>query len=110
RSAANHHAPGTGADVSIRLKTTTKMTLMPNTGVATETSPRLSVRNVNTCPTKKQIPATIACQRCNHSNGGPPRSHHSENPSAETQFVTNVALHGPAPPSVARFRNNADTT
>src|SRR5690348_7180404 len=90
-------------------KTVTKRTFSPITGVATDTSPRLSATMVSACPATNSAAITAGC----HSGygPGPARSGSSTTKQpAATTFSTNVDRHTPTAASVARFSDSAAAT
>ena len=90
----------------------TNRTLAPSTGVATETSPRLSARKVKYWPAKKTAPTIKACNTAITVNGPPCPSSNNQNSWKSAPmviFTTKPIRHGPAPPSVERLRMMAAT-
>lgn len=83
---------------SAALKSATKMTFEPSTGVATETSPRLRARKVKIWPMKKIVPEMTAWLTLPKvAAWAVGTNQNSAKSVACTQFVEKFTRHGPAP-------------
>ena len=111
-AAPNQNLPGTAPGNSSALPTAVKTTLLPNTGVATDTSPPASARKVPTCPRKNR----------NEHNGGANHIHPGNSPFGKlaqkskgkkdtpmAKFEPTITRLGDCPNSSALFKKSVPT-
>jgi len=85
-------------------------TLVPKTGVATETSPPESARKVHTCPRKKsteQAGADPQTQMDKPSGGGFAQKSSGREKRAKARLQATMASRGDCPASIDRFNKSA---
>ena len=107
KKAAIHNFTPTASPIKKGVRKATKITLRPNTGTATETSPFSKARNCESCPTKRHMAMMPGCHSSSFSTGGPPSNQSNENRAATMRFATKVVRHKPTPRSLERFNTSA---
>src|SRR5262245_19590591 len=105
-TAANQSDGFPNSSVTTAAKTATSTILIPNTGVASDTSPRSREMKFSTEPNKKST-ATIAGCHSNRKWNVPPRNNSGEKVAAQIRFATNVVRQKPTPKSAARRISSA---